>query len=109
MSKNKQLPPDKAHLVKGSDYLLSLSSIVGKPIVDVHGYITGEFNLLNFQITKIVFADGKTEPVNGEHDCAYIPQPAEHKELRDKNLAKIDPEASEAIEYDDNDDPDDES
>lgn len=103
MAKNKQTP-DKAHLVKGSDYLISLSSIVGKKVVDVHGYVTTRFGMLNFKLVAVVFSDGTMEGIDGD-----LPQPAKHKELRDKNLSLIDPNASESIEYDDNDDPDDEN
>lgn len=101
MSKNK-------HLAKGSDFLLSLSSIVGKKVVDIHGYVTGKFDMLNFKLVAVVFEDGTVEGIEGEHDCPYIPQPAKHIQLRDKNLSKIDPDASEALLYNDTDDPNDE-
>lgn len=51
----------------------SLGNIVGKPISDVIGFISEEFGIPVFQVTKICFLDGTSLWVEGEHDIAYIP------------------------------------
>lgn len=63
------------HLVKESTYLLSLSSIIGKKIVDVQGYISQQFgdDTPVFNVCNITLSDGTKLSVEGEHDIAYVP------------------------------------
>lgn len=101
----KQTIKPHPHSAPGSDYLLSLSSIVGKPIKDVYGYVSGNFGFPVFECTKIVFEDGTWEDLEGEHDIAYIPSPAKHKELKTPALKKLAPD--EHFEDPDDEDEDD--
>lgn len=96
----------KQHLAPGSDYLLSLSSIVGKPIKDVHGYVSHQFGEPVFKVSKVVFEDDTDETLGGEHDIAYIDS-ENHPELADDNLNDIEPEEDDEEEGDEPDpDPD---
>jgi hypothetical protein len=53
--------------------LFSLSKFVGKKIVDVAGWPADPFGGAPlFQIWQIVFEDGSTVYLDGEHDVAYI-------------------------------------
>ncbi len=51
---------------------LSFSKLAGKAIVDLHGYISREFGDPVFKISTVVFADGTSVWVDGEHDMPYI-------------------------------------
>jgi hypothetical protein len=58
-----------------ADYEISLEKFQGKKIVDVVGYISGEFgtDTLVFKVNRVVFEDGASVWLEGEHDIAYIP------------------------------------
>jgi len=57
---------------ESDDY--SLSKLVGKKIADIIGYPSDPFGGAPlFKIWQIVFEDGTTVCVEGEHDVAYIP------------------------------------
>lgn len=58
--------------VEGSDYLLSLSKIAGKKVVDVTGYISREYDEPTFKISRLVLEDGRELMVEGEHDFPYV-------------------------------------
>ncbi len=60
------------YLVKGSDYQLSYSKMVGKKIKDIEGYISTEYDEPTFKLCKIVFEDGSHQGVEGEHDFPYL-------------------------------------
>lgn len=57
---------------EGSSYGISLTKLAGVPIADVIGYISNEFGEPVFKVTKILFEDGTTTHVDGEHDIAYL-------------------------------------
>lgn len=63
--------------VEGSAYKQSLSKLIGKPIQDIHGYISQEFDSPAFKLSCIVFADGTKLDVEGEHDFPYLTNPFE--------------------------------
>ncbi len=58
---------------------LSFSKLMGKPVADLHGYISHEFGHSTpvFKISTVVFADGTSVWVEGEHDLPYIPAETE--------------------------------
>lgn len=60
------------YLSECSDYLLSYTKVSGKKIKDLTGYVSIEFNDPIFKIVNILFEDGTSESVGGEHDIAYI-------------------------------------
>jgi hypothetical protein len=51
---------------------MSLRKLVGSEIVDVTGYVSGEFPDPVFKVSTIVFANGTHVWVEGEHDIAYL-------------------------------------
>lgn len=58
---------------KGAAYPhFSLVKLAGKKIKDIYGYISTEFGNPDFQLSKIVFEDGTTSYVGGEHDHPYL-------------------------------------
>jgi hypothetical protein len=62
------------YMADGSDLYFSLSKLTGKKVVDILGYPADPFGGTPlFQISHIVFEDGTTVFVEGEHDVAYIP------------------------------------
>jgi hypothetical protein len=90
----------KQHLAPGSDYLLSLSSVVGKSVKDVHGYVSHQFGEPVFKVSKVVFDDDTEETLGGEHDIAYIDS-ENHPELGDDKLNAIEPEEGDDDEEED--------
>ena len=62
----------KKYLVDGSDYLLSYSKMTGKKVRDIEGYVTDEFGDCTFKLCTIVFEDGSSQSVEGEHDLPYL-------------------------------------
>lgn len=50
----------------------TLSSVIGKKVADVQGYMTREFGDPTFKLTRILFEDGSAVDVEGEHDMPYI-------------------------------------
>lgn len=66
------------------DYEASLGVVLrGKKVVDVAGFVVAEFgaDTLVFKITRIIFDDGSSEDVEGEHDMPYIPNDEEHQQM----------------------------
>lgn len=59
-------------MADGSDYLLSLSKLTGRKIKDVQVYLSGKLGDLALVIRDIVFEDGSTCGVEGEHDFPYL-------------------------------------
>jgi len=62
----------KEYVFENSDYLLSYVKICGKKIKDIVGYVSNEFGDPTFKICRIIFEDGTTQEVEGEHDFPYI-------------------------------------
>ncbi len=58
--------------VEGSNYLISLKKLLALDVVDIHGYIANEFGEPTFKPVKILFSDGSTIDVEGEHDFPYL-------------------------------------
>lgn len=58
--------------VEGSIYELSLVKLTGLAITDIYGYLDNQFDEPVWNVTKIMFADGSSVRMNGEHDIAYI-------------------------------------
>ena len=58
--------------VEGSTYHLSLLKLVGKEVSDIRGHISGEFGGPTFVLTEILFTDGTSMGVEGEHDHPYV-------------------------------------
>jgi hypothetical protein len=65
------------------DYEIGVSSVFGKKIIDVAGYVTQEFgeDTLTFKITRIVFGDDSSVDIEGEHDYPYIANTEELQEI----------------------------
>lgn len=64
------LPADKY----GTQHL-SISSMMGKKVVDLVGYISQEygFDAPVFNVSAVVFEDGTRQHLQGEHDIVYFP------------------------------------
>jgi hypothetical protein len=60
-------------LMAGNSYV-SLKKLKGVGIADVLVSFTNEFGEADIQIHGILFKDGTSVLVEGEHDCAYIPE-----------------------------------
>lgn len=54
---------------------IDLGKLVGKKVARVEGYPTTAFgrDTVVFKLTRIVFDDGSSECVEGEHDAPYLP------------------------------------
>lgn len=87
MSKSKE----KDFLADGSGWQLSLNKLTGKKIVDVIGYPSCPFdeNTPVFKICEVVFEDGTTVNVEGEHDTPYIPADDGLNNMDEKTLKKL--------------------
>lgn len=73
-----------------STYLLSLSKLAEKKIIDVAGYPSDPFGGTPvFQVSVIIFEDGTTLDVEGEHDCPYLPPNDGVGHLNEKTLQSI--------------------
>lgn len=81
---------EQKHAVPNSHHL-SLASIMGKKIVDLHGYVHRGFGVPVFKVSKVVFEDGSAEWLDGEHDIAFIPSPGDDGPLGEANLNEIQP------------------
>jgi hypothetical protein len=83
------------HLRPDSKYgLLSLASMKGKKVIDMEGYISLEFGLNApvFNVSAVVFEDGTTIRLQGEHDIAYLCADDDEPGLTNKDLLlAIDP------------------
>jgi hypothetical protein len=55
-----------------SDYEISLVKLAGKPIKDIYGYLSNEFDEPVFKITKVVFSKDCWLDAEGEHDFPYL-------------------------------------
>lgn len=71
----KNRPKHDAVAHEGSDYEVSLSKLVGKKVVDLIGYPSSEFgkDVPVFKVTEVIFEDGTSDRLEGEHDIPYIP------------------------------------
>jgi hypothetical protein len=60
---------------EGRPQWLSLSSMVGKKITDLEGYVSFHFGMDTpvFNVCNVVFDDGARQSLQGEHDISYIP------------------------------------
>jgi hypothetical protein len=80
----------KDYLYGESDWQFSLTKYVGKKIVDVIGYPADPFGGTPvFKITQIVFEDGTTVDVEGEHDAAYIPADDKLNNMDEETLQRF--------------------
>jgi hypothetical protein len=63
-------PPDNY----GTQHL-SISSMMGKKVVDILGYVSQEYGFDSpvFCVSAVVFEDGTQERLQGEHDMVYFP------------------------------------
>lgn len=83
------------HLAPGTTNL-SLSSVLGKKVTDIQGYISMEFGDPVFSISKIIFEDNSSMSVEGEHDMAYLCYDDHVSGFTDEDLlALCDPEDDE--------------
>jgi hypothetical protein len=74
-------------LSEGSDWLFSLSKLVGKKVIDVVGYPSDPFgDAPLFKIVEIVFEDKTTISVEGEHDVPYLPADNEVNNMDEQTL-----------------------
>jgi hypothetical protein len=77
-------------LYEGSDYLFSLNKLLGKKVTDVVGYPTAPFGGTPlFRISQIIFEDGTSMFVEGEHDVAYLPADDEVTNMDEETLQKF--------------------
>jgi hypothetical protein len=80
----------KDFLYSEGDWRLSLSKLVGKKVVDVIGYPSDPFGAGPiFKVSQIVFEDGTTVYVEGEHDVAYIPSDEKLKNMDEETLERL--------------------
>jgi hypothetical protein len=66
------------HLLPANKYgtcLLSISSMMGKKVTDLVGYVSQHFgyDAPVFNVSGVVFEDGTTQHLQGEHDIVYFP------------------------------------
>lgn len=54
------------------DYEHGLSAVAGRRVAEVAGYVSNEFGDPVFQLTRVIFEDGTSADVEGEHDCPYL-------------------------------------
>jgi hypothetical protein len=74
-------------LSEGSDWLFSLSKLVGKKVVDVVGYPSDPFgDTPLFKIVEIIFEDETAVSVEGEHDVPYLPADDELNNMDEQTL-----------------------
>lgn len=80
----------KDFLQDGSDWLFSLNKLTGRKVVDVIGYPSDPFGGVPlFKVSQIVFEDGTTISIEGEHDVPYIPSDDKVKNLDEETLQKF--------------------
>jgi hypothetical protein len=78
--------------VDGTDHTFSLVKLVGKPIKDIVGYLSGELGGATFNLTEVIFEDGTTLGVEGGHYFPYLvefgttPQPNFDEETLERLL-----------------------
>lgn len=80
--------------VEGSTYLISLKKVLSKSIVDIHGYLSCEFDAPTFKLSRVIFEDGTELGVEGEHDFPYLVQSHRENEDRPEYMGKYCPEYS---------------
>jgi hypothetical protein len=66
------LTPKQIKQLEVSEYEISLRKLIGKPIADIYGRITGTGEDAVFQMTRVRFRDGTFLSAEGEHDCPYL-------------------------------------
>lgn len=64
------LPPDGSRT-----QWLSISSMMGKKVVDLEGYVSQHFGFDApiFNVCNVIFEDGTRQHLQGEHDVVYFP------------------------------------
>jgi hypothetical protein len=78
---------NKNFLYGDSDYLCSLNAFVNKKVVDVIGYPSDPFGGTPvFVISQLLFEDGTTIYVEGEHDTAYLSSNSEFTNMDEETL-----------------------
>lgn len=71
-------------------WLFSLNKLVGKKIVDIDGYPSDPFGGTPlFSMFRVVFEDGTSIHVEGEHDVAYIPANDKLKNMDEDTLQEF--------------------
>lgn len=55
-----------------NDYLISIVRLTGQKIQDIYGYVSMEFGDPVFDVSRVVFENGKEVTFGGEHDIAYL-------------------------------------
>jgi hypothetical protein len=73
----------------GHAHETSLSKLTGLKIKDVAGYISTEFDMPNFKLTRIYFDNGQHCDVEGEHDMPYIPMPVDLPGMDEERLQAL--------------------
>ena len=58
--------------LKTSDYEIGLTKLIGKPVKEIHGYLSREYDEPTFKLTKVEFEDGTILGAEGEHDFPYL-------------------------------------
>jgi hypothetical protein len=53
-------------------YEHGLTAVARRKVAEVAGYVSNEFGDPVFQLTRVIFDDGTSMDVEGEHDCPYI-------------------------------------
>lgn len=56
----------------GENFYISLGKLTGREVADVLGYAANEFGEPSFKVCRIIFADGSSCGVEGEHDFPYL-------------------------------------
>ena len=74
-------------LVENSDYLISLSKLVGKRVVDLCVCVSNPFGKdeLLLLVYDVVLEDGSRIDVQGEHDAPYL---EEYTSMPQENMDK---------------------
>lgn len=59
----------------GRTQWLSISSMMGKKVVDLEGYVSQRFGFDApvFNVCNVIFEDGTRQHLQGEHDIVYFP------------------------------------
>lgn len=64
---------NRSDLIVGKgDFMMSLSKLTGKKVVDVTFYIVRQYGSWMMKVCDVVFEDGSTMGVEGEHDFPYL-------------------------------------
>jgi len=80
----------KLFLYGDSDYLFGLSKFTGKKVADIVGFPSDPFGGTPvFIVYQVVFEDGTTTYVEGEHDTPYIPPDDKLKNMDEDTLQRF--------------------